>query len=410
MRVGVVVLVCACRSSEVTPDRAPLAEPSSELPAWFGTPGSRQITGTLVDAENQPIVGRMHLGIDVPDTTIWSGIDQTTDADGHFAFAVPRAGAYTLFATAPGVTSRVVEVDARKANVEVTVFAFACTPQPIVVQTSSGASIANARLDIGGTTTHADERGRLVICGSGQPLEAVVRASGFASYKTTIADREDNRPRDIELHRAIVIRGQIFDESGRPAANVGVQPMLVDQVQRSHSYPDLALPFIAASDADGRFVFRGLGEFDSRANTVAAYSARSIRGDDLFDHRDASIGAHASGELVLRRDRRDVQVRDEILARLDLVPVTWMLRGRIVRQGRPIPDAKIERTEIQLPPRLLGYSRADGTFELDVHDWSTRKQTFATLRITDAFGNTSTFQHANGANALDAVDAVFELR
>jgi hypothetical protein len=394
--VGVVVLVCACRSSDVTPDRAPLAEPSSDLPVWFGTPGSRQITGMLVDAENRPIAGRVHLGIDVPDTTIWSGIDQTTGADGRFAFLVPRAGDYTVFATAPGVTSRVVEVDTRKANADVRVFAFACTPQPIVVQTTSGAAIASARVDIGGTITRADERGRLSVCATGRPLDAVVRASGFAAYKTTIADGEDDRPREIELRRAIAIRGRIFDEAGRPAADVGVQPRYVDQIRMSHSYPDLELPLVVTSDANGRFVFRELDEIDQRAGEVAVYTASSFRGDDIVRHSGAEFGAHAEGGLVLRRERMDSKTDAVMLADLDMKPVTWKLRGRVIRQGRAVPDARIMRTELNFPSRTLGYSRADGSFDLDVHDWGSRKRHTVTLTIVGAHGDRETFEYVNG--------------
>jgi hypothetical protein len=394
--VGVVALVCACRSSDVTPDRAPLAEPSAELPAWFGTLGTREITGTLVDAENRPIAGRVHLSIDVPDPAIWSGIEQMTGVDGRFAFAVPRAGAYTVFATAPGVTSRVVEVDTRKANADVRVFAFACTPQPIVVQTTSGAAIASARVDIGGTITRADERGRLSVCATGRPLDAVVRASGFAAYKTKVADGAVDKPREIVLRRGIAIRGRIFDEVGRPASNVGVQPRYVDQRQMSHSYPDLELPLVVTSDADGRFVFRELGEIDQRAGEVAVYTATSFRGDDIVRHIGATFGAHAEGELVLRRERMDTKADAVMLSDLDMKPTTRKLRGRVIRQGRAVPDARIMRTEINLPSEILGYSRADGSFDLDVHDWGSRKRHTVTLTIVGAHGDRETFEYVNG--------------
>jgi hypothetical protein len=397
------MLVCACRSSDVTPDTAPLAPAAVDLPAWFGAPGSRRVKGTLVDRDGRPLVGTVHLRADVPDATIWAGIDRVTAADGQFAFEAPRRGRYTLFATAPGVTSRVVDVDVRNGDADVTVFAFPCATKQHRLQSKDGVAITGARVAIGGTVVaHTDARGVFSVCASKRPLDAALHASGFAAERTRIVQTDDETPRTITLLRAIVIHGRVFDAHGHPAANVGVQPAFVDQVRRSHGNIYVEIPLVVTSDARGQFVFRELAEVDAKAGSIiAAYTARSIMGDDVFDHFGASFGAHADGELVLRRERF---VPDAEMRELDLHPVTWKLRGRVVRGGRPVPDAEIIRTEINFSPRTLGFSRADGTFDVDVHEFGRRERYDAEVKVVDVDGNARTFHHAD-----HQPEALFEL-
>lgn len=391
----------ACRSFEVTPDRSPLGTPSSELPGWFGTPGSRLITGTLVDAEKRPLVGVVHLRIDVPDASIWTGNDQTTGTDGRFSFVVPRSGSYTLFATAPGLSSRVVEVDARRGDADVTVFAFPCSPEATVVQTMGGVRIRGARIVIGGViVAETDDRGTFVVCANERALVASVHASGFAATTTKIERRTGNGW-PVRLARAISIRGRIFDEQGRPAAGIGVQPVFVDQVQISHSGPYDELPLVVTSGADGGFVFRELDELDRAAgDKVAAYTARSLHGNELFDHSGASFGAHAEGEFVLRREaERFDRFERETMMELR----TWKVRGRVVRGGEPVPDAEIIRAELHFSSRTLGFSRADGTVDIDIPTFGRREDRLR-VRVEDVAGSGREFTVVE-----NGPESVFEL-
>ena len=74
--VVVAVLVGACRSTNVTPDTAPLVEPAADPPPWFGAAGTPRIAGSLVDATGHPLAGTIHLRLSAPDATIWAGIDR----------------------------------------------------------------------------------------------------------------------------------------------------------------------------------------------------------------------------------------------------------------------------------------------------------------------------------------------
>ncbi len=404
--VVVAVLVGACRSTNVTPDTAPLVEPAADPPPWFGAAGTPRIAGSLVDATGHPLAGTIHLRLSAPDATIWAGIDQTVGADGHFAFAAPRAGGYTLFATAPGATSRVVDVDARTGDAEVTVFAFPCLLQSRAVQSASGDAIAHARIDIAGTIiAHTDNRGGFSVCANRRPLVAAIHASGFAATTRRIATTPDavTPSRPHVLDRGIVIRGRILDAAGNPLANVGVQPQFVDRPRRTHAPPMPDVPLVVTSDADGRFVFRELSETDPETSNGAAYTAISFQGDDIEYHFGAFIGAQVNDELVLRRH---LQQPDLGLDRMlqDMQPVRWTVRGRVTRDGQPVPDAEILRIERNITPRTIGYSRADGTFEVDIVDLGRREQRRATLKVVDAAGHSRTFKRAEGE-----ADAVFEL-
>ncbi len=406
--VVVAVLVGACRSTNVTPDTAPLAEPAADPPPWFGTVGARHIAGKLVDAEGHPLAGTIHLRLSAPDATVWAGIDREVGADGHFAFAAPRAGRFTLFATAPGATSRVVDVDALMADaIDITVFAFPCTPQSRAVQSASGDAIANARIDIAGTIiAHTDKHGGFSVCANRRPLVAAIHASGFAATTRQIASTPDTvtPSRPHVLDRGIVIRGRILDAAGNPLPNFGVQPQFVYKPQMSHGSPSVPdVPLVVTSDADGRFVFRELSETDPGTPNGAAYTAISFQGDDIEHHHGAFIGAQVNDELVLRRGLRQPDLGlDRMLE--DMQPVRWTVRGRATRDGQPVPDAEISRTEINIRPRTIGYSRADGTFAVDIVDFGRREQRRATLEIIDAAGNSATFECADGEG-----DAVFEL-
>ena len=91
---------------DATPDRAPIADPSRELPPWSGAVATRHISGTLVDADLHPVAGLLHLRLDAPDGTVWTGIDRELGADGRFAFTTVKPGIVAFDADRDQVVER----------------------------------------------------------------------------------------------------------------------------------------------------------------------------------------------------------------------------------------------------------------------------------------------------------------
>lgn len=374
MKLGLLVLLGACRATDATPDRAPIADPSPELPPWSGAVATRHISGTLVDADLHPLAGLLHLRLDAPDGTVWTGLDRELGADGRFAFTVPRAARYTLFATAPGRTSRVVDVDVREADADVTVFALPCTPRPRRVQTLNGAPIANARIDIAGTIIErTDETGMFSVCVNALPLRVAIHAAGFGAR--AIAMNASDSPAKIELRRGVTVRGRVVDTAERPVANVAMQPVFED-------HRGELLPLVVTSDGDGRFVMRELPETDPGTETVATYTARSWQGDNLEGH-DATVRVDSGEELVLYRMRTPLR---------DLIDLESTLRGRVVRRGAPVRDAAISRVWRSRAIEI-GHTGADGTFAVtSVFGASAGLE----LRVVDSEGHTRQQRYAEG--------------
>jgi hypothetical protein len=322
------------------------APPTAELPTWFGAVDQppRRIAGQLLDGE-RPITGVVHLRADLPDPTVWAGRDVATGDDGRFDFGELRAGRYHILATAPGRVSRVISVDTRAtAASELPVYAYPCTVLAGTVIAQNAGPIAGAALDVRGVAIgHTGFDGSFQLCTTYAYLPVTVRAAGYTPRSEGLSRQW---PRPIELQRAIELRARVVDERGKPLARVGVQPVL------QH---DRELDIQATTDADGRVVIPGVPGIYEVLGRPALYTVRVIDHDRAFDAEDAAVG-NAAAVIVVRGGGRIVEqsTRD----------VNATIRGRVVHDGKPVPDAAIWQMKDATNPVV--YTRRDGAFDLAV--------------------------------------------
>ncbi len=425
MRVAVAVLLCACRSSDVVPDREPLATPSAELPAWFGMPDvpARRIAGRLLDGESRPIAGTLHLRIDAPDATVWEGHDFTIDTDGHFDFGVLRAGQYTLFATAPSVTSRVLGVDTRTSDRgALSLFLLPCSPQWRAVTTSS-APIAGARIDVAGTViAETDANGAFSICANADPLPVVARAAGFAPVMHRVSNTW--MLEHFVLARSIKLRGRVVRPQGQPVSGAAVQPLFVDPVHADLDPYErvrvrVPIPVQVITDEDGRFVMRGIAELDrdvlDEDPLVARYRVRVLAQNLAFEPR-ATFDARSREEVVVQtppdQNEPSRSVRGElregtitgvvVVHEVTTVPSSGTLEllhgelprgtstGALMFRDLPVVDAEVCQVEPIIGCVSSTRTRADGHFDLPVSGYLETAATFhVDLRIRHASGRSA---------------------
>ncbi len=409
-------------------DLDPLATPSAELPSWFGMPDvpERRIAGYVVDGD-RTFTGTVHLRIDSPDATVWAGRDLET-SDGTFDFGVLRAGQYTLFATGPGVTSRILGVDTRISNRgALPLFVFPCTPQWRAVLTTGGSPIAGARIDVAGTViAETDANGAFSVCANAERLPLVARAAGFAPVMLRVSNTW--MLEHFDLAPSIKLRGRVVGPRGESLAGVSVQPVYVDQVDADHYDPYDPIPVQVVTDDDGRFVMRGIAELDREAQmfeegpVVAKYRVRVVRQNMEFEPR-AILDARSREEVVLQT-LPDQPVNSMILRSGSLEPIhgerregtiTGVVMSREVTRVRPsgalepfhgelpqgtsagalmfrevpVVDAEVCQIEPIRGCVSSARTRADGRFDLRVSGYLETAATFhVDLRIQHASGLT----------------------
>jgi hypothetical protein len=363
----IAVTACGRRAADPPLDREPLTPGEKTMPAWFGLPNvpAKRIAGRLLENE-QPLAGRLHLRIDAPDATIWTGIDLDVAPDGRFDFGELRAGRYNILALATGKTSRVVEVDTRSAAADaLTIYVYPCTPTTSTVTGNGGTPVAGAQVDLGGVVVATtDATGKFSVCINKESMLPTVRAVGYAAER--VWAYEGQLARDAKLRPSIKLHGRVTDASGKPAASVAVQPVYVEQVQMSHGSAYSEIPVQVTTDAEGRFVMRGIPRLDratgfgERAEDPAQYYFRVINHDTALEDRDAIVKANAPHEVVVRMAKG---VADKEPTK------PWgadaKISGRVLHNGKPLPDAIVNNLVVNVrnyPTR----TKADGSFELDV--------------------------------------------
>ena len=370
MRAVLVMLAvasCGRGTSEPALDREPLTPGEKTLPPWFGLPNvpARKVAGQLLEGE-QPVAGKVNLRIDAPDATIWTGIDLDVGPDGRFDFGDQRAGRYNVLATANGMTSRLVAVDTRSAAADaLAIYVYPCTSTTSVVQGSAGKPVAGAQIDVGGVVVATtDASGRFNVCLNRETMFPTVRAVGYAAQELWAYEGQLRSERP--LAPSIKLPGRVTDPSGKPAVGVAVQPVYVEQVHWSHGSPYSDIPVQVTTDAEGRFVMRGIPRIDratgfgKRPEDPAKYYFRVIDHDTVLDDEDAVVKANAPQDVLVRmaKGAADSEPAKEWGA-------DAKISGRVLRDGKPLPDAIVNHLVMNVrnyPTR----TKPDGSFELEV--------------------------------------------
>lgn len=345
------------------------------LPSWFGRPDltPHRIAGQLRDGAG-PVAGIVHLRIDVPDPTVWAGVDLEVGGDGRFDFGLLRPGRYHVFATATGKTSRVVGVDTRAGAAEaLTVYIYPCTIATSVVLREGRQPVANALVDIAGAVVAVtDASGRFGVCENHEQLEPTVRASGYTPGKLVAWQEGEHFTIEVRIAPSIRLRGRVIDARGRPVAGVAVQPVTINQHRITHcdsgDWPTAAL---ATTDADGQFVLTGI------SRSKAQYYFRVIDRDLVFEDRNATVTGDAGDDVI-------VHMIDAIPDDTQSWPpkIDTAVSGYVRHHGVPLPDALVTvfPTRAEYAPRVSTRTKPDGSFEIEA----------------DRGPNSLTIEHATG--------------
>lgn len=351
------------RSNSDSPAVAPARANAGLLPNWFGARDVpvRRIGGKLF-GDRVPLAGTVHLRIDVPDPSIWSGMERVAGADGRFDFGEVRSGRYSVLAISPSRTSRLIAVDTTTDAADaLEVHAYPCRPSVRRILSTTGRPVARANIDIGGVVVATtDSLGRYTLCvseelfSSREPILAAVRASEYATKLIQV--RRDAA--DIVLDDGIVIRGTIRDQTGAPVRDVAVQPVHAGR-PTSHSRW-LPVPLQAVTNAAGRFEIRNVPKRDTLTDvTDGKYDFRLIMGPKTLIHVSDAAGASLS--------KMDLSM-SEFVEEGNSVP-NARISGWILHHGKPLPDTIVGDVDAV---SYVGYrqtftrSRMDGSFDLPV--------------------------------------------
>lgn len=354
--VACLLTVAACGNHRPARDIDPLPESQEALPTWFGSDDvpARRIAGLLSDGDG-PVAGTIHVRIQAPDATIWKGLDREVGADGRFDLGELRAGRYQLLATAPGKTSRVVDVDTRTASGSPTVYLFACTPTTSTILGDDGKPVPNAQVDVGGVViATTDAAGSYSVCINRERTTLYARAPGYAVTPIWVSGQ---RIVNVRLAVSFRLHGCVLDPSRIPSAGVAVQPVEVDQVRPTHGGGDVALPIQATTDASGCFTLRGLASME-QPNLGALYYFRIIDHDSVLEDRAAIVNGASPIDVAIT-PRMPAQAVDG----------PWgadaTVAGRVMHAGKPLPDALVQDIIIN-EGTFRSRTDPDGRFELRV--------------------------------------------
>jgi hypothetical protein len=324
----------------------------------------RRIAGQLLE-NDQPLAGTVHVRVDAPDATIWTGIDREVGPDGRFDFGELRAGRYNILATAAGKTSRVFEVDTRSAAANaVAIYVYPCTATKTLVR-GNGKPVAGAQVDVGGVVVATtDAAGELELCVNDELMLPTVRAVGYAAEQFSVYEGEIRF--EPELVPSIKLRGRVLDSRGMPAVGVAVQPVYVEQMRFDHGSPYRPIPVQVTTDAGGWFVMRGIPRLDrasgfgERTKQPAQYYYRVIDRDTELDDHDAIAKAAWPQDVLVRMANGTHEIKPTRPWGADAT-----IAGRVLHDGKPLPDAIVNDLVLNAPTYPTR-TKADGSFELDV--------------------------------------------
>jgi hypothetical protein len=337
-----------------------------ELPPWFGEPDlpAVRIHGR-VHSQTLPLM--VHLAVDAPDPGIWRGLDVQTTLDGQFDFGPLRAGRYLVQAFGTSDASRVMNVDTTVEVGGVDVYSFPCREVKGFVLERRPGELANlpltsARIELAGRdVATTDSSGRFRLCGPKESFELLTHSPGYA-VTTEHVSEELPGPELYEVvsaSRSLSLQATVTSE-GKPVANIGIQAIRDND---NHHFPYSDQPMAVTTDEQGRFRFDGLspGAYGFRVWRRSVYQ-------DLPGRFDLHAG-HNRIELVIPTGSRDEHRFDFLRPRAPGDPDGAWVRGRVVRDGEPVPDAIITgqlKVRAAVRSNDSTRSRADGSFALFV--------------------------------------------
>lgn len=361
------VALLAVAAGLVASDR-PTERAAPELPPWFGDRSAPPVViRGVVHSDRLPLTVRLAIG--VSDPSIWPGVEVQTDAAGRFDFGPQRRGHYLLQAFDDDDASRVVTVNAGNGDVAIDVFSYPCreitgrvgrAPVQGYSRDDVLPPVAGARVELlGRTVATSDATGQFRFCGPRDEVVVFGRARGLTVGFGWAFTAGAESPQDflvVPLADGVVIDGVVVDADGRPVSGVGVQPVYDPRV--SHGGPSPA-PVIATTDEGGRFHAEGLHD--------GAYVFEILDGVRSVVIRD---GVADGFQLPVKGPLRLVMPVSEPTKTAPAAPRerqgVW-LRGRVVHDGRPVPDAVVTGVPSErgvLRRRDTARSRPDGSFAL----------------------------------------------
>ncbi|HEU0031220.1 MAG TPA: carboxypeptidase-like regulatory domain-containing protein [Kofleriaceae bacterium] len=330
VRVGAsVVLALIAMLGRPHPQRATV---DAEPPSWFGDRAAApvRIAGRVFGATGPSAV---MVTLDVGDSTLWRGRDVEVSADGSFELVL-RPGRYLVAATAldGSAGSRALAVDATHGAVtDLELFAYPC------------------RRFEGTATLHGipvpyvpvrDELGR-VVATSG--YDGRFAGCGFDGWLPP--------PLPVTIDPPTIWRGRLVHADGSPVAFVGVQ-VFWNHLEHDDYIPS---PEVATTDRDGQFTVRTPDPVPWRLYGMRVFDGPRIHAV-VVDRPPAEV---TTVELV---DSHETFHKDHPLPYGD--PAGAWIRGRVLRDGQRVPDARVETVE---RTRITGdatRTRSDGTFAL----------------------------------------------
>ena len=354
-------ILCATASASCTrnsdsPAVAPIDVSAPPLPSWFGDDDgrNRRIAGTLF-GDRAPLAGRVYLRIDVADPTIWSGMERVTGPDGRFDFGDLRRGRYSLLATAPGRTSRLIGLDTTTdPTPDMTeLHAYSCVPSVRRILSKSGRPLGGAKIDIGGVVlATTDAHGRYTLCiseellASREPIVATVRASEHAAKVIQVQKDAE----DVALSDAAVVGGTIIDHTGAPLRDVVVQLAHASRPTTHSNY--FPVPLQGVTNTAGEFEIR------NAPSGERPYYVRLIIAQKTFIHHSNTYTTTSLANLKL-------SVSSFVEEHMSLPNAR--ISGRVLYHGTPLADALVAVPGFsgEEEPKITR-SRMDGSFDLAV--------------------------------------------
>ncbi len=319
---------------------APAAGPPPAQLAWLAQPGvaNRRVAGHVRSADGPVPGARVRLALISAPGAFELVAERRTTADGAFDFGPQPAASFLVSAEAPQYAA---------ASLRFSVADPGSTPEALALRLgacrsrlhgtvldASGGVIARARIsdrELGGV--ESDERGQFELCMPDHNSWVRVEAQGYGSVVMPLRMWGTLR-RDVVLVPEAVIAGHVVAD-GAPVAGARVTAR-PDEASRG----ELGDARWTTTGDDGRFQLTGLAP--GRFQLVAAADGLGLALPVLALARPAA----ASPEIRIALDR---------LAEI---------RGRVVRDGRPVTGARVVAVRDHEILGAPAYSQADGSFVL----------------------------------------------